>query len=176
MKGADGDIGHAQRSQPRPHLARRPRRERHRKGPPRLVFAGRYRVGDPMGDCPGLPRPCPREHDNRAGECRGNRPLLIIELLESRLGRRDRHWGTVASPAMKMYTTVWCGYCQRLKAQMAREGITFEEIDIEHDPQAAALVEAVNGGNQTVPTLVFDDGTAATNPSIGQVKANLGLA
>ncbi len=76
---------------------------------------------------------------------------------------------------MKMYTTVWCGYCQRLKAQMTRAGITFEEIDIEHDPEAAALVEAVNGGNQTVPTLVYDDGTAVTNPSIGQVKEKLGI-
>lgn len=77
---------------------------------------------------------------------------------------------------MKMYTTVWCGYCQRLKAQMTRAGITFEEIDIENDPQAAALVAAVNGGNQTVPTLVYDDGTAVTNPSIGQVKEKLGIA
>jgi mycoredoxin len=73
-----------------------------------------------------------------------------------------------------MYSTVWCGYCQRLKAQMAREGIAFTEVDIEVDPQAAAFVESVNGGNQTVPTLVFPDGSAATNPPIGEVKARLG--
>lgn len=59
---------------------------------------------------------------------------------------------------------------------MGREGITFEEIDIEADPAAAAYVESVNGGNQTVPTLLFDDGTALTNPSIGDVKAKLGVA
>lgn len=78
--------------------------------------------------------------------------------------------------SLTMYTTTWCGYCQRLKAQMGREGITFDEVDIEVDPQAAALVESVNGGNQTVPTLVFADGSALTNPSIGQVKQKLGLA
>ncbi|MFM7146722.1 MAG: mycoredoxin [Actinomycetales bacterium] len=77
--------------------------------------------------------------------------------------------------AVTMYTTTWCGYCQRLKAQMGREQIAFTEVDIEVDPQAAALVESVNGGNQTVPTLVFEDGSALTNPSIGQVKAKLGL-
>jgi mycoredoxin len=77
---------------------------------------------------------------------------------------------------VKMYTTVWCGYCQRLKAQLGREQIAFEEIDIEADPQAAAFVESVNGGNQTVPTLLFDDGTALTNPSIGQVKEKLSRA
>lgn len=77
--------------------------------------------------------------------------------------------------SMRMYSTTWCGYCQRLKAQMGREGIAFEEIDIEADPEAAAYVESVNGGNQTVPTVVFPDGTAMTNPSIGQVKEKLGL-
>jgi mycoredoxin len=74
-----------------------------------------------------------------------------------------------------MYSTVWCGYCQRLKAQLGREGITFNEIDIEHDPEAAAFVESVNGGNQTVPTVVFADGTAMTNPTAKQVKEKLGL-
>ena len=77
---------------------------------------------------------------------------------------------------MKMYTTVRCGYCQRLKAQLGREGISFEEVDIEVDPVAAAFVESVNGGNQTVPTMLFDDGSALANPSIGQVKAKLGLS
>ena len=75
--------------------------------------------------------------------------------------------------AVTMYTTVWCGFCSRLKAQMTREGIEFVEVDIERDPAAAELVERVNGGNQTVPTLVFPDGTSATNPSIREVQARL---
>jgi mycoredoxin len=49
----------------------------------------------------------------------------------------------------------------------------FVEVDIENDPAAAELVENVNGGNQTVPTLVFPDGSAATNPSIKDVKERL---
>jgi mycoredoxin len=72
-----------------------------------------------------------------------------------------------------MYTTTWCGYCMRLKAQLQREGIPFAEVDIESDPDAAELVMNVNGGNQTVPTLVFADGTALTNPSLAEVKAQL---
>ena len=75
-----------------------------------------------------------------------------------------------------MYSTPWCGYCQRLKAQMTREGIAYAEVNIEPDPEAAAFVESVNGGNQTVPTVVFPDGAAVTNPSIGQVKSLLGLS
>ena len=75
--------------------------------------------------------------------------------------------------SVTMYSTTWCGYCSRLKAQMSREGIEFVEVDIERDPAAAELVENVNGGNQTVPTLVFPDGSAATNPTIKDVKARL---
>ena len=76
---------------------------------------------------------------------------------------------------LTMYSTQWCGYCQRLKAQLNRENIEFEEIDIEQDENAANLVEKVNGGNRTVPTVVYEDGTAVTNPSLIQVKEKLGL-
>jgi mycoredoxin len=34
-------------------------------------------------------------------------------------------------------------------------------------------VERINGGNQTVPTIVYADGSAQTNPSLAQVKAQL---
>jgi mycoredoxin len=72
-----------------------------------------------------------------------------------------------------MYSTPWCGYCHRLKSQLDRAGIEFEVVDIEQQPEAAQVVERVNHGNQTVPTLVFADGTAMTNPSLSQVKAQL---
>jgi mycoredoxin len=77
------------------------------------------------------------------------------------------------STTVTMYSTPWCGYCHRLKAQMDREGIDYQVVDIEADPSAAELVMAVNGGNQTVPTLVFPDGSALTNPSVAQVKEKL---
>jgi mycoredoxin len=72
-----------------------------------------------------------------------------------------------------MYSTPWCGYCRRLKSQMEREGITYREVDIERDAVAADYVMSVNGGNQTVPTLVFPDGKALTNPTIIEVKQHL---
>ena len=75
-----------------------------------------------------------------------------------------------------MYTTPWCGYCQRLKGQLGREGITFDEVNIEEVPEAATIVEQVNGGNQTVPTLLFPDETTATNPSFAEVKKRLTTA
>ena len=77
------------------------------------------------------------------------------------------------SGQLTMYTTPWCGYCRNLKRQLARDGIAMVEIDIERDEAAAEFVMSVNGGNQTVPTVVFPDGTALTNPSATQVKAQL---
>ncbi|MQW75596.1 mycoredoxin [Nocardioides sp. dk4132] len=72
-----------------------------------------------------------------------------------------------------MYTTPWCGYCHRLKSQLDREGISYDVVDIEQVPDAALIVEQANGGNQTVPTLVYSDGTAQTNPSLAQVKEKI---
>jgi mycoredoxin len=74
-----------------------------------------------------------------------------------------------------MYSTTWCGYCRRLKGQMERAGIAYTEINIEHDPESADFVEKANGGNQTVPTLLFPDGTTLTNPSLAQVQKALGV-
>jgi len=79
----------------------------------------------------------------------------------------------MAAETFTMYTTPWCGYCKRLKGQLGREGITFEEVNIEEHPDAVKIVEQANNGNQTVPTLVFADGSAQTNPSLMQIKEKL---
>ncbi|HKC27573.1 MAG TPA: mycoredoxin [Jatrophihabitans sp.] len=74
---------------------------------------------------------------------------------------------------LTMYTTDWCGYCVRLKDGLERAGISYAEVNIERQPDAAELVMRVNGGNQTVPTVVFPDGTAMTNPSLRDIKEKL---
>ena len=72
-----------------------------------------------------------------------------------------------------MYTTPWCGFCRNLKKQLARDGIEMTEVDIEQDLAAAEFVMSVNGGNQTVPTVVLPDGTTLVNPSATQVRERL---
>ena len=80
---------------------------------------------------------------------------------------------TPAPGTVTMFSTTWCGYCRRLKSQLDREGIEVSVVDIERDDDAAVYVMQVNGGNQTVPTLVYADGSAQTNPSVAQVKQKL---
>ena len=77
------------------------------------------------------------------------------------------------SGQLTMYTTPWCGFCRNLKNQLARVGIEMTEVDIERDPAAAEYVMSVNGGNQTVPTILFPDGSAMVNPSAAQVQQRL---
>ncbi|GAA2098657.1 mycoredoxin [Kitasatospora saccharophila] len=81
------------------------------------------------------------------------------------------------SGTVTMYSTTWCGYCNRLKSQLEREGIAYTEVNIEQDPASASYVESVNGGNQTVPTVVVVSAAGAesvmTNPSLRQVQAAL---
>jgi mycoredoxin len=72
-----------------------------------------------------------------------------------------------------MYSTAWCGYCRTLKRQLTDEGIAYTEINIEDTPRAADFVMTINGGNQTVPTLLFPDGSTLTNPRLSEVRAHL---
>ncbi|MEV4615453.1 mycoredoxin [Kitasatospora sp. NPDC049258] len=82
------------------------------------------------------------------------------------------------SGSVTMYSTTWCGYCNRLKSQLDREGIGYTVINIEEDPDSANFVESVNGGNQVVPTVLVvpaggGDQVVMTNPSLRQVQAAL---
>jgi len=78
-----------------------------------------------------------------------------------------------ATGTITMYSTPWCGYCRGLKGALDRDGIAYTEVNIERHPDGADYVMSVNGGNQTVPTIVFPDGTAATNPSLAEVRKRL---
>ena len=72
-----------------------------------------------------------------------------------------------------MFSTDWCGYCKRLKSQLNESGISFREVNVEHEIQYAPFVELVNGGNRVVPTLLFADGSSLTNPSVIAVKEKM---
>ena len=72
-----------------------------------------------------------------------------------------------------MFTTNWCGYCTRLKSQLTKAGIGYREVNVEEVDGTSELVMSLNGGNRTVPTVLFPDGSSATNPSLADVQAKL---
>ena len=79
----------------------------------------------------------------------------------------------MSNASLTMYCTPWCGYCQRLKTVLKASGISYDEVDIEQDAAAAEFVGSVNGGNHTVPTIKFADGSTLTNPGAKEIKAKL---
>src|SRR6478735_5797617 len=62
---------------------------------------------------------------------------------------------------LTMYSTTWCGYCRRLKLQLEQAGLSYREVDIERDDDAARFVENVNGGTHIVRAGFADYSAAA---------------
>jgi len=79
-----------------------------------------------------------------------------------------------AAGTVTMFSTAWCGYCRRLKTYLDVSQIRYREVNIEETPDAVAFVERINGGNRTVPTVLFPDGSSATNPSLAEIQRRLG--
>jgi glutaredoxin len=70
-----------------------------------------------------------------------------------------------------MYTAQWCPDCRRAKSFMKERGVTFREIDIENNPEAAALVMRVNDGRRRIPTMEIDGRYFACSPFDAQQLA-----
>jgi glutaredoxin 3 len=62
-------------------------------------------------------------------------------------------------PKVEIYTTLFCPYCERAKALLAKKGVAFEELDAPHGSQARKDAIARSGGRTTVPQ-IFIDGQA----------------
>jgi mycoredoxin len=72
-----------------------------------------------------------------------------------------------------MYTTTWCGDCRRAKNIFANYGVSYVEINIEDDDDAAELVQSLNDRLRSVPTIVFPDGGILVEPSNSALAARL---
>ena len=77
-------------------------------------------------------------------------------------------------PQITMYIRPWCGTVMRVKRWLDQRAIPYTEIDITKDPEAAQQVEELNGGHQSVPTILFDGVHVATEPSGGELERLLG--
>lgn len=78
------------------------------------------------------------------------------------------------SPEITIYTRPWCGGVMRVKRWLERRGIPYTEVDITRDLEAARRVEALNGGYQSVPTILIDGVHVATEPSTEELERLLG--
>lgn len=57
--------------------------------------------------------------------------------------------------AITFYWRPGCGFCARLERSLQMAEIPIEPRNIWDDPDAAAAVRSISGGNETVPTVVI---------------------
>ena len=75
--------------------------------------------------------------------------------------------------AIIMYTTTWCGDCRRAKRVFADFGVPYVEVNIGDDDEAAELVQTLNNGLRSVPTILFPDGSVLVEPSNATLMTKL---
>ena len=76
----------AEQAQPATQFTRGPHGEREREHPRGIDHPGQRRVGDAVGDRPGLARPGSRQHAHRPAHGQGDRTLLRVQRVQYRAG------------------------------------------------------------------------------------------
>jgi mycoredoxin len=74
-----------------------------------------------------------------------------------------------------LYGTTWCGGTRRAKRIFDDNKIEYRWIDIDQDKEARAIVEKINNGNRSVPTIIFPDGSILVEPSDEALANKLGV-
>mgnify|MGYP002757598860 FL=1 len=83
----------------------------------------------------------------------------------------------VATPETTEHVTVffadWCPFCAKLIKNLDRTETPHALVDAEAEgtEDINAWIESVNDGNRIVPTVLYSDGTHATNPPASEVRA-----
>lgn len=84
--------------------------------------------------------------------------------------------GTQQADSIVMYGTTWCGDCSRARRFFDTRGVAYRYVDISDSQEAVDLVEQLNGGMRSVPTIVFPDGSVLVEPSNRELAQKLGIA
>jgi thioredoxin reductase (NADPH) len=74
-----------------------------------------------------------------------------------------------------VYGAPWCPDCRRAKKFLGEHRVNYEWADIDRIPDAVRLVEDLQGGGRTIPTVVFADGSHLVDPTNEQLARKLGL-
>jgi len=68
------------------------------------------------------------------------------------------------SDSLKLYGAPWCGDCVRSKALLDRLGVRYEYIDVDQNVDGKEKAIAISG-RQSIPVIVFPDGSFVVEPS-----------
>ena len=76
---------------------------------------------------------------------------------------------------LTLYGASWCPHCKRVKRFLAAHRVSYDNVDIEAEPDAIEQIKRLQGGGQIIPTVVYPDGTHDVNPSDEALASRLGL-
>ena len=79
----------------------------------------------------------------------------------------------MTSNKITLYGHSTCPQVGPIKGLLKLSNVEFDYKDIHKDSEAAETVRTINDGYESVPTLVFPDGSTLTEPSTGALKAKL---
>ena len=74
-----------------------------------------------------------------------------------------------------LYVNAWCGDCRRAINFLDEYAIPYRTIDLDDQPEAADIVEALNRGSRSVPTILVDGEHVATEPSRAELASIFGI-
>jgi mycoredoxin len=93
---------------------------------------------------------------------------LYIDAVNQLQGR-----GNGMTDRIIVYGHPGCPMVGPVRNMLDKAGADFEYINIHQDEAAREHVRAINSGNESVPTLVFPDGTTLIEPSVGELQQHL---
>jgi mycoredoxin len=64
-----------------------------------------------------------------------------------------------------VYGHRFCPQVRPVKSTLERSAILYDYVDIHQNEAGRLRVQEINAGNESVPTLVFEDGSTLTEPS-----------
>jgi glutaredoxin 3 len=80
----------------------------------------------------------------------------------------------MATRQIIMYTKSWCPYCERARALLKAKGVTYQEIDIESQPERREEMFR-RTGRRTVPQIFIGDRHVGGSDDIHELDAAGGL-
>lgn len=90
-------------------------------------------------------------------------------------GKKSKNMINETLEPIIMYKSTTCPHSWSVERWLKSKNINTTFINIDKEPGARAVVQSLNNGYASVPTLIFPDGTQLTEPSFRQLRHQLGI-
>jgi thioredoxin reductase (NADPH) len=95
---------------------------------------------------------------------------ILDDVLDDWQARADRPFEGV-----RVFGTTWSPTTYEVKAFLARNEVTYEFVDIDRDPEGAALASKLADGSTELPVVLLEDGSTMINPDKASLASAVGI-